>query len=40
VPLPAARHSLQPVMSAIKSWAQERMDDVFTARARYDGESS
>lgn len=31
-------HSLRPVMRAIKEWAEERMDEVFMARARYDGE--
>ncbi|MEV2224895.1 helix-turn-helix domain-containing protein [Nocardia vinacea] len=31
-------HSLQPVMHAIKTWAEDRMDEVFAARARYDGE--
>ncbi|MGW4720103.1 winged helix-turn-helix transcriptional regulator [Nocardia sp. NPDC004260] len=28
--------SLQPVMSAVKAWAETRMDDVIAARARYD----
>ncbi|MFQ6325661.1 winged helix-turn-helix transcriptional regulator [Nocardia sp. CWNU-33] len=37
--LTALGRSLQPVMSVIKSWAEERMDDVLAARARYDGES-
>ncbi|MEV4238106.1 MULTISPECIES: helix-turn-helix domain-containing protein [unclassified Nocardia] len=36
--LTALGHSLQPVMRAIKTWAEERMDDVLAARARYDGE--
>ncbi|MEU1547395.1 helix-turn-helix domain-containing protein [Nocardia sp. NPDC005745] len=30
-------HSLQPVMSAVKAWAEARMDDVIAARTRYDG---
>ncbi|WP_411156478.1 winged helix-turn-helix transcriptional regulator [Nocardia abscessus] len=29
-------HSLQPVMSAVKAWAETRMDDVIAARERYD----
>lgn len=32
-------HSLEPVMRAIKSWAEHRMNDVLTAQSRYDGES-
>jgi DNA-binding HxlR family transcriptional regulator len=32
-------HSLLPVMRAIKSWAEQRMDEVLTARARYDDKS-
>ncbi|MFI6366667.1 winged helix-turn-helix transcriptional regulator [Nocardia sp. NPDC050630] len=36
--LTALGHSLQPVMRAIKRWAEERMDEVLAARARYDGE--
>jgi DNA-binding HxlR family transcriptional regulator len=36
--LTALGHSLQPVMHAIKAWAEERMDEVLAARARYDGE--
>jgi DNA-binding HxlR family transcriptional regulator len=30
-------HGLQPVMHAIKTWAEEHMDEVLGARARYDG---
>ncbi|MFQ6394824.1 winged helix-turn-helix transcriptional regulator [Nocardia sp. KC 131] len=37
--LTALGRSLQPVLSVIKSWAEARMDDVLTARARYDGVS-
>ncbi|MFE9582841.1 winged helix-turn-helix transcriptional regulator [Nocardia sp. NPDC006044] len=29
-------HSLKPVMQAIKSWAEQRMDDVHLAQVRYD----
>jgi DNA-binding HxlR family transcriptional regulator len=29
--------SLLPLMRAIKSWAEDRMDDVLAARTRYDG---
>ncbi|WP_039794310.1 winged helix-turn-helix transcriptional regulator [Nocardia araoensis] len=29
-------HSLQPVMSAVKAWAEARMEDVVAARERYD----
>ncbi|MEV4129516.1 helix-turn-helix domain-containing protein [Nocardia sp. NPDC049707] len=36
--LTALGHSLQPVMRAIKMWAEERMDEVLAARTRYDGE--
>ncbi|WP_433758095.1 winged helix-turn-helix transcriptional regulator [Nocardia sp. CA-135398] len=36
--LTALGHSLRPVMRAIKTWAEERMDEVLAARARYDGE--
>ncbi|MFD0362080.1 winged helix-turn-helix transcriptional regulator [Nocardia sp. GCM10030253] len=38
--LTALGRSLQPVMSVIKAWAEQRMGDVLTARARYDGEST
>ncbi|MBF6204995.1 MULTISPECIES: helix-turn-helix domain-containing protein [Nocardia] len=34
--LTALGHSLQPVMSAVKAWAEARMDEVIAARARYD----
>ncbi|MFX0573233.1 winged helix-turn-helix transcriptional regulator [Nocardia nepalensis] len=36
--LTALGHSLLPVMCAIKTWAEERMDEVLTARTRYDRE--
>ncbi|WP_433626589.1 winged helix-turn-helix transcriptional regulator [Nocardia sp. CA-120079] len=36
--LTALGHSLRPVMRAIKTWAEQRMDEVLAARARYDGE--